>query len=59
MSVPQSLPMAIEAKRGVNLRNWDTVGRYGARGRCRIADTVRAAHLELVVARFHHPNLAV
>ena len=26
--------MAIEAKRGVNLRIWDAVGRYGARGRC-------------------------
>ena len=33
VSVPQSLPMAIEAKRGVNLRIWDAVGRYGARGR--------------------------
>ena len=34
VSVPHSLPMAIAAKRGVNLRIWDAVGRYGARGRC-------------------------
>ena len=37
VSVPQSLPMAIEAKRGVNLRIWDAVGWYGARGRCLVS----------------------
>ena len=30
VSVPHNLPMAIAAKRGVNLRIWDAVGRYGA-----------------------------
>ena len=34
VSVPHSLPMAIAAKCGVNLRICDAVGRYGARGRC-------------------------
>ena len=37
VGVPHSLPMAIAAKRGVNLRIWDVVDRYGARGRCLVS----------------------